>query len=314
MRRNASFLLPFRRIRDTVRPDATRRWKNETVSSTPMSALWDNIPTRSALLLNTPKAVFDNDRCKAGDICRHFGNIRGSGTSRAAGAPGCRRMRSTARTSFRARSGARVHRGGPREAERDRGGQSYRPPNKKVSAYQQNETKPLAEVVRHQSRTSRVIYGWRKDRRFSSAEDRPRVLPLRGKGSFAELVRSWGKQERSKPVLTELLYHGMVAIVDDRRVQLLTSQPVGRFDPQDIVELGHSASVLIEALRRQLEQPEGLVGQYFRHIRNPQIEAQRCGGPDQGPRETGRIISEFAGNVRGRPECDGAGGGRAAAR
>jgi Family of unknown function (DUF6502) len=165
--------------------------------------------------------------------------------------------------------------------------------SKKVREYQRSEGS-LPQVVRHQSRYSRVIYGWRTDPRFSTGEDQPRVLPLRGKGSFADLVRIWGKQERTKPVLEELLYHEMVKIVDGKSIQLLVNQPAGKIAPQDLTELGHSVSVLIEALRRQLDQPDGMVGQFFRRISNVQFKPEEVPGQT---RDYARQAESFANSL-----------------
>ena len=61
----------------------------------------------------------------------------------------------------------------------------------------------VSSVLRGQSRLSRVLWGWQNDLKYKDRAGKPRILPLRGVRSFAELVKDYATELRIKPVLTE---------------------------------------------------------------------------------------------------------------
>jgi hypothetical protein len=148
---------------------------------------------------------------------------------------------------------------------------------KKIRQLQAAEEVVLPVEVRRQSRTGRVVFGWHNDPRFCKTRGHPRILALRGKNSFSELARAWGKHERAKPVLDELLFQKMVKLHEENRtIELLSNEPAETMKVEEIVELGRSAGLLMEALTNNMDHPEGGVGQYFRRISNVHMKPQEA--------------------------------------
>jgi Family of unknown function (DUF6502) len=142
----------------------------------------------------------------------------------------------------------------------------------KVRAFQSAEPQVRHEDIRRQPRTSRVIWGWRNNPKFSSAPGIPRILPLFGARSFAELVKLYSTEERPRPVLRELDYRKLIRRHEGKRIELLDDDARPGLDLDGIRELGTAAGDLIDMLSYELEHPEGGAGRYFRYIVNPRMK------------------------------------------
>lgn len=95
------------------------------------------------------------------------------------------------------------------------------------------EVKALREAAagdHHSSanRATRVLSGWYQDPDFTGADGEPRVLPLDGEGSFAELVRRYSGDMPSRALLEELRRVNAVTLDGKNRVQVLSRAYVPR--------------------------------------------------------------------------------------
>jgi hypothetical protein len=129
----------------------------------------------------------------------------------------------------------------------------------------------VSAVVRGQSRISRVLGGWMNDPAFKDRAGRPRILPLKGHGSFSELVRQYSKGWRIKPVLTELERLQLVHTQQGRSVELLSGEASDQLDAEGTLALGQAGRDLLEALLERLEHPTGGAGRFFRYIVNERM-------------------------------------------
>jgi hypothetical protein len=141
----------------------------------------------------------------------------------------------------------------------------------KVRAFQSTEADVTLEAIRWQPRTSRVVWGWRNNPRFCSSPGIPRILPLFGARSFAELVKLYSTEERPRPVLRELDYRKLIRRHEGKRIELLSDDSGPGLDVDGIRELGTAVGDLLEILTYELEHPEGGPGRYFRYIVNPRM-------------------------------------------
>jgi hypothetical protein len=97
-----------------------------------------------------------------------------------------------------------------------------------------------------QSRADRVLHGWLTDAQFLSRGSVPKPLPIRGRTSFAALVRKYGGDVPHRAVLDELLKIRAVKRVRDR-VEM-NRMPANRRSGSSSA-LALAASVIADAAR-----------------------------------------------------------------
>lgn len=102
-------------------------------------------------------------------------------------------------------------------------------------------------VQAYQTPVTRVITGWRTDRKFAHSEGRPKPLKLSGAGnSFISLVKKYAGDIPHRAVLDEMLRIGVVVECNDT-VQL---QPTFRFvKRQDVRFLSPVLPALVDGIR-----------------------------------------------------------------
>lgn len=86
-----------------------------------------------------------------------------------------------------------------------------------VANIRSNGESPIPNSSRQ--RTERVMHGWYTDPRFVDNNGNPRMLPIIGAASFAELVRRFSGDIPRRAVLEELLAAGMVQQSADGRLR-----------------------------------------------------------------------------------------------
>lgn len=80
----------------------------------------------------------------------------------------------------------------------------------------QPATRPFAE-----QRTERVMHGWFSDSLYVDSTGAPRALPMKGPGSFDELVRKYSGDIPRRAVLEELIAGGMAEVGQSGSVRAL---------------------------------------------------------------------------------------------
>lgn len=139
---------------------------------------------------------------------------------------------------------------------------------KRVSQLRDTGDSTVSSVLRGQSRLSRVLWGWQNDLKYKDRAGKPRILPLRGVRSFAELVKDYATELRIKPVLTELLKLDLVRLHEDKSLELLSSEASDQLDAAGTMELGRSIRDQLDTLVYNLEHPAGGPGRFYRTIVN----------------------------------------------
>jgi Family of unknown function (DUF6502) len=142
---------------------------------------------------------------------------------------------------------------------------------KRVSQLRATGDLTVSSVLRGQSRISRVLWGWQNDVKFKDRAGNPRILPLRGARSFAELVKDYAAELRIKPVLTELMNLQIVRLHEDKSIELLRGEAGDQLDAAGTLELGRSMRDQLDALVYNLEHPAGGPGRFFRTIVNERM-------------------------------------------
>ena len=108
---------------------------------------------------------------------------------------------------------------------------------------------------RGRQRAERVLSGWWADPEFLTAQGEPEVLRLKGaRRSFAALCDGYSGEQRTAPVLDELLRVGAVRQLSDGRLQALSCTCVQvRWDPAGVEAVGEQlrdhCTTLLENLR-----------------------------------------------------------------
>ena len=108
---------------------------------------------------------------------------------------------------------------------------------------------------RGRQRAERVLSGWWADPEFLTAQGEPEVLRLKGaRRSFAALCDRYSGEQRTAPVLDELLRVGAVRQLSDGRLQALSCTCVQvRWDPAGVEAVGEQlrdhCTTLLENLR-----------------------------------------------------------------
>jgi hypothetical protein len=110
-----------------------------------------------------------------------------------------------------------------------------------------------AVAERRYNRAARVVAGWVRDRRFSSAET-PAELSFDGEAnSFSELVRAYSGDVPPRAILDELTRVGAVARTSDGRVRLLARAYVPQTGDEDKLHiLGTDVALLIATIDHNL--------------------------------------------------------------
>lgn len=117
-----------------------------------------------------------------------------------------------------------------------------------------NELEQAGDAASHQrfNRAIRVISGWTGDARFADSRGRPRVLPLEGERSFAELVKDFSGDVPTKAMLSVLDAAGTVQVMGDK-VKLIKRAYVPSGDPVEKVRiLGKDSAELISTIDHNL--------------------------------------------------------------
>ena len=108
---------------------------------------------------------------------------------------------------------------------------------------------------RGRQRAERVLSGWWADPEFLTAQGEPEVLRLKGaRRSFAALCDRYSGEQRTAPVLDELLRVGAVRQLPDGRLQALSRTCAQvRWDPAGVEAVGEQlrdhCTTLLENLR-----------------------------------------------------------------
>ena len=108
---------------------------------------------------------------------------------------------------------------------------------------------------RGRQRAERVLSGWWADPEFLTAQGEPEVLRLKGaRRSFAALCDRYSGEQRTAPILDELLRVGAVRQLPDGRLQALSRTCVQvRWDPAGVEAVGEQlrdhCTTLLENLR-----------------------------------------------------------------
>ena len=127
----------------------------------------------------------------------------------------------------------------------------------------------------HQQRTDRVIAAWMADRRYVDERGLPRPLPMRGRSSFATLVKEFAGDVPPRAVLEELRRlhvvregHGRMNLIGARRVSKRSTD--------------QSLPVLIDTLLDGLE-----IAAHQRRARAFSTPAPSCASPTRFARPDG---------------------------
>ena len=110
---------------------------------------------------------------------------------------------------------------------------------------------------RGRQRAERVLSGWWTDPEFLTAQGEPEVLRLKGaRRSFAALCDRYSGEQRTAPVLDELLRVGAVRQLPDGRLQALSRTCVQvRWDPAGVEAVGEQLRDHCTTLLENLHHP-----------------------------------------------------------
>ena len=110
---------------------------------------------------------------------------------------------------------------------------------------------------RGRQRAERVLSGWWADPEFLTAQGEPEVLRLKGaRRSFAALCDHYSGEQRTAPVLDELLRVGAVRQLPDGRLQALSRTCVQvRWDPAGVEAVGEQLRDQCTTLLENLHHP-----------------------------------------------------------
>lgn len=110
------------------------------------------------------------------------------------------------------------------------------------------------EVSAHYNRATRVIAGWRRDRKFSGPGGKPAPLPVEGGSrTFTNLVKKYSGDIPPRAILDELLRVGAIARLKDGRIRLVARVYVPQQSKVDKLEiLGSDTADLIATIDHNL--------------------------------------------------------------
>ena len=127
-------------------------------------------------------------------------------------------------------------------------------------------------VARGRQRAERVLSAWWTDPQFLTATGEPDVLPLRGaRRSFARLCERYSGEQRTAPVLDELLRVGAVRRRPDGRLQALSRSCARvQWDPAGVEAVGEQLRDHCTTLLENLHRPSR--ARFARQVVNAQFD------------------------------------------
>ncbi len=128
---------------------------------------------------------------------------------------------------------------------------------KEVARIKGIETPDDTDAEQQYNRAARVISGWLRDRRFTSQDGSPALLPFEGQGSFSELVKAYSGDMTARSILDELLRVGAVERNQEGMIRLLVSAyvPVGS-DAGKLHILGSDVALLIGTIDHNMHETQ----------------------------------------------------------
>jgi hypothetical protein len=108
------------------------------------------------------------------------------------------------------------------------------------------------------NRSARVVTGWMRDTDFLDANGEPAVLALRGDQSFSELVKRYSGDMAVTALREELQRLGIVEIIDENKIKLLSAGYVSSDSVEGIHILGADTSDLIDTIHHNLSDTDEL--------------------------------------------------------
>ena len=148
-------------------------------------------------------------------------------------------------------------------------------------------------VARGRQRAERVLSAWWTDREFLTATGEPEVLPLRGpRRSFARLCERYSGEQRTVPVLDELLRVGAVRELPDGRLQALSRSCARvKWDPEGVEAVGEQLRDHCTTLLENLQHPSR--ARVARQVMNTQFD------PSHAP----KVIREIERSLEARADA-----------
>ncbi len=145
---------------------------------------------------------------------------------------------------------------------------------------------------RGRQRAERVLSGWWTDPEFLTVKGEPEVLGLKGaRRSFAVLCERYSGEQRTAPVLDELLRVGAVRQLADGRLQALSRTCVRvRWDPAGVEAVGEQLRDHCTALLENLHHPNR--ARFARQVVNGQLD----------PRHAPMLIREIERSLQARTD------------
>lgn len=145
---------------------------------------------------------------------------------------------------------------------------------------------------RGRQRAERVLTAWWTDPQFLSAIGEPEVLRLQGTRSFSVLCERYSGEQRTAPVLEELLRVGAVRELPDGRLQAVSrSSTMVRWDPAGVEAVGEQLRDHCATLLENLHHP--MRARFARQVVNTQLD----------PRSAPRVIREIERSLEARSDA-----------
>ena len=124
---------------------------------------------------------------------------------------------------------------------------------------------------RGRHRAERVLLGWWSDPDFQQDDGSPRPLPLRGRHSFAALVKRYSGEPRVITLLDELMRVKAVRSLPDGRLEVLSrTYATVRWDPQGVASVGERVRDYLATLLHNIRHPSR--ARYERVVLNAQLD------------------------------------------
>ena len=144
---------------------------------------------------------------------------------------------------------------------------------------------------RARQRAERVLSAWWTDPQFLTAKGEPEVLRLQGPKSFATLCERYSGEQRTVPVLDELLRVGAVRKLADGRLQSVSRSSMRvRWDPAGLEAVGEQLRDLCTTLLENLHQPTR--ARFARQVFNTHLD----------PLHAPRVIREIESSLQARTD------------
>jgi hypothetical protein len=141
----------------------------------------------------------------------------------------------------------------------------------KVNQIRASEESARPNATSGQPRAIRILWGWRHDPDFLDRTGKPRLLPLRGRRSFVELIKRHAGDPRVRSILMELKRLQTVKQHADGQVELIDrSNSAVPWVAADIRLLGESAREQLETLLYNLPHPS--MPRFHRRVVNVRVK------------------------------------------